>query len=224
MIRVRFAWRVAKTRAPFSDRNQSTASLATSASSTQSNFGEGALFQVTALRSSNALEMIGPDVARLRWKITRYQFEPDWGPPARSRIAATIYAASLPVGGQSSQTRDDQLDSLARSVYTPNRQEARTARRPSMDDAGRLRALCSDPGLRAIERVLSMASETGDALGQKCIAGLAVCTGMWSGPRHSGAFLTRSAGSAGFCSNCRWPMSPPRSWTSFMKLILEGGL
>lgn len=72
----------------------------------------GALFQVAS--QFNALEMVGPDVAP-EDGVTRYQYDRTQGPAcAMAAAPALIYRNFFaPVGGESGQTRDRQLDGLA---------------------------------------------------------------------------------------------------------------
>lgn len=72
----------------------------------------GALFQVAS--QFNMLEMVGPSVTPEQG-VTRYSGDPTQGPAcAMAAGAATIYRNYLvPVGDQTGQTRDRQLDGLA---------------------------------------------------------------------------------------------------------------
>ena len=206
--------------APSSDRNRlATVTGDVGKLHTQPEFG-GALFQVAS--QFNALEMVGPDVTP-EMGVTRYQFDRTQGPAcAIAAGAATVYRNYfVPVGGQSGQTRDVQLDGLA----------SLGARLASMtglpvDRLWAMRngyALCSRYGLEAIGRVLSSASQTDlDALRSE------VCVGLhWD--VEVTALGTREPSSPGplvsqaFCSALPVAYSelPAGSWTSFARLVLE---
>jgi hypothetical protein len=122
----------------------------------------GALFQVAS--QFNLLEMTSPDVTP-EDGVSRYERDPTQGPAcAIAAGAATVYRNYLvPVGGQSGQTRDRQLDgladlgaALAGAIGTP------VSTLLTMRNGY---ALCSEHGLDLVGRHLRMLDEPGrDAL------------------------------------------------------------
>jgi hypothetical protein len=117
---------------------------------------QGALFQVAS--QFNLLEMTSPSV-RPEDGVARYAGDPTQGPAgAIAAGAATIYRNyCVPVGNQTGQTGDHQLDALA----TMGDVLAAELARP-VTDLWTIRngyALCTEPGLDAIAGLLEQAPD-----------------------------------------------------------------
>jgi hypothetical protein len=99
----------------------------------------GALFQVAS--QFNLLEMVGPDRTP-EDGVTIYRHDRTQGPAcAMAAGAATIYRNYFAaVGGQSGQTRERQLDTLA-DLGIALSERLHNAGRRTLDDEERLRAL-----------------------------------------------------------------------------------
>ncbi|MGJ5207221.1 hypothetical protein [Bradyrhizobium sp. HKCCYLR20261] len=175
----------------------------------------GALFQVAS--QFNLLEMVGPH-ATPEDGVTIYQSDPTQGPAcAIAAGAATIYRNYFaPVGKQSGQTRDRQLDALA------DLGAALRSRLPR--DTGELwamtngYALCTRSGLDTITALLAASSpEEIDALrGHLRI-------GIHSDVELTDAIEPMSTVSQAFCSALpvAYCSAAPRYWESFARLVLE---
>jgi hypothetical protein len=175
----------------------------------------GALFQVAS--QFNLLEMIGPHRTP-EDGVTAYEFDPTQGPAcAIAAAAGTIYRNYfVPVGDQSGQTRDRQLDALADLGSELKK------RLPS--EAGELwsmingYALCTRAGLSAIDALLdgSTPDEIDELRGHLRI-------GLHQDVEVTDADDPLPVVSQVFCSALPVAYSAigPRHWARFARLILE---
>ncbi|WP_315804248.1 hypothetical protein [Bradyrhizobium sp. SZCCHNS3002] len=174
----------------------------------------GALFQVAS--QFNLLEMIGPH-ATPEDGVTIYQHDPTQGPAcAIAAGAATIYRNYFaPVGGESGQTRDRQLDALADVGAALKSRLSRGGELWAMTNGY---ALCTRTGLETITAILDASDgDEIDALRGHLRIGL-----------HSDVELTdvgepRPTVSQAFCSALpvAYCSPAPRYWQTFARLILE---
>ncbi|MEB3032078.1 hypothetical protein [[Mycobacterium] nativiensis] len=176
----------------------------------------GALFQVAS--QFNVLEMVSEHVTPEQG-VTGYAYDRTQGPAcAMAAGAATIYRNYLvPVGGQTGQTRDRQLDALAPLGAALSAE----LHRP-VSDLWSMRngyALCSTDGLTAMTDLLAGAD---DGLRDRLRGQLAI--GL-----HRNVQVTDVVGEPGryvsqaFCSALPVSYShlPPRDWELFARLVLE---
>lgn len=175
---------------------------------------EGALFQVAS--QFNLLEMTGPDVTP-EHGVTRYVSDRTQGPAcAVAAGAATIYRNYFaPVGDESGQTHDRQIDALA------DVGDALAAKldRP-VSELWTMRngyALCTRDGLRAIDELLADGTEEErDELRGRLAIGL-----------HRHVQVTdareRRRVSQAFCSALpvAYGEGSPAEWEAFARLVLE---
>ncbi len=174
----------------------------------------GALFQVAS--QFNLLEMIGPH-ATPEDGVTIYQHDLTQGPAcAIAAGAATIYRNYFaPVGGQSGQTRERQIDALADVEAALKRRLPRGGELWAMTNGY---ALCTRTGLDSITAILNASDDDEiDALRGQLRIGL-----------HSDVELTdadepRPTVSQAFCSALpvAYCSPAPRYWESFARLVLE---
>ncbi|WP_257165331.1 hypothetical protein [Bradyrhizobium sp. SRS-191] len=175
----------------------------------------GALFQVAS--QFNLLEMIGPH-ATPEDGVTIYQSDPTQGPAcAIAAGAATIYRNYfVPVGEETGQTCDRQLDALADlGAALRSRLPGNTGELWAMTNGY---ALCTRNGLDTVAALLGVSSpEEIDALRGHLRIGI-----------HSDVELTDATEpmptvSQAFCSALpvAYGSPAPRYWESFARLILE---
>ena len=175
---------------------------------------EGALFQVAS--QFNLLEMTGPNVTP-EDGVTRYVTDRTQGPAcAVAAGAATIYRNYFaPVGGESGQTRDRQIDALAHVGEALSA----TLDRP-VSELWSMRngyALCTSDGLRAITDLLRHGTdEERDDLRGRLAIGL---------HRHVEVTDVREPRrvSQAFCSALpvAYGEGRPAEWEAFARLVLE---
>jgi hypothetical protein len=177
---------------------------------------EGALFQVAS--QFNLLEMTGPGITP-EDGVTRYAGDHTQGPAcAIAAGAATIYRNYFaPVGGESGQTRELQLDALADVGEALS-----TKLGQPVSELWQMRngyALCTREGLDAITRLLE---EGDDGLRDELRARLAI--GLH---RHVEVTDVRDSArryvSQAFCSALpvAYGSGPSTGWEAFARLVLE---
>lgn len=175
-----------------------------------------ALFQLAS--QFNMLEMVSPEVTP-EHGVTRYEHDGTQGPGcAIAAGAATIYRNYfVPVGDNTGQTRDRQLDGLA----DLGRALSEALGRPVRDlwDMRNGYALCSQGGLNAIAGHLAkLDPDQTDALRGRLHIGV-----------HSDVAVTDAEGerrppvSQAFCSALpvAYTHVPPTHWAAFASLVLE---
>lgn len=170
-----------------------------------------ALFQVAS--QFNLLEMPGPDVSP-EDGVTGYQNDRTQGPAcAIAAGAATIYRNYLvPVQGGIGQTRERQIDCLADMGQALGNEDGQ------LWEMRNGYALCSQPGLAAIDKAIeAMSPEQLDQLRGLLRIGL-----------HWGVEVTEAPApgqrvSQAFCSALPVAYSdlPPQKWRRFATLVLE---
>lgn len=175
---------------------------------------EGALFQVAS--QFNVLEMTGPRITP-EHGVTRYADDPTQGPAcAIAAGAATIYRNYFaPVGDQTGQTRDRQLDALAEV----GRALSAKLGLP-VDELWSMQngyALCTPRGLAVIADVLSDDAERDEVRRQLAI-GLHRRVQVTDVRQETRRFVSQA-----FCSAL--PVSYggglPSNWEAFGRLVLE---
>lgn len=176
----------------------------------------GALFQVAS--QFNVLEMVSEHVTPEQG-VSGYAYDATQGPAcAMAAGAATIYRNYLvPIGGQTGQTRDRQLDALASLGAALSAELSRP-----VSDLWTMRngyALCSEDGLTAITDLLA-AADAGlrDRLRGQLAIGLhrnVQVTDVIGGP---GRYVSQA-----FCSALpvRYSHLPAPDWELFARLVLE---
>lgn len=176
----------------------------------------GALFQVAS--QFNMLEMVSPKVTP-EHGVTRYENDGTQGPGcAIAAGAATIYRNYfVPLGDNTGQTSDRQLDGLA---TLGGALSAALGQRVSvLWDMRNGYALCSQYGLDAIaEHLATLNPDQTDALRARLYIGV-----------HSDVEVTDTDGkhrprvSQAFCSALpvAYTGVPPSHWKAFAKLVLE---
>ena len=176
----------------------------------------GALFQVAS--QFNLLEMVSPGVTP-EDGVARYEHDRTQGPAcAIAAGAATIYRNYFaPVGDSEGQTKDRQIDGLADLGEALSASLDRPVEALWQMKNGY--ALCSDPGLAAINKHLGTASpEQLDTLRGK------LCIGMhWDVEVTDTNEKLRQTVSQAFCS--AMPVAytdiPSDQWKPFASLVLE---
>jgi hypothetical protein len=176
----------------------------------------GAVFQVAS--QFNLLEMVAPTVTP-EDGVTRYQYDQTQGPAcAIAAGAATIYRNYFAqVSGQSGQTRERQLDGLAKVG-----QSLSGALEQPVGALWKMQngyALCSQAGLQAISKHIGNLEQRGlDSLrGELCI-------GMhWDVEVTDCPGENRPSVSQAFCSALPVAYSsvPAQFWEAFARLVLE---
>lgn len=176
----------------------------------------GALFQVAS--QFNLLEMTGPSVSP-EDGVTRYMHDRTQGPAcAIAAGAATIYRNYLvPIGRDSGQTRQRQLDTLAPLGAVLSA----TLRQPvhSLWTMRNGYALCTPDGLAAIGELLLGADEvTRDELRSQLCIGLHQDVEVTDADSSQPQFVTQA-----FCSALpvAYTTIPPAIWKPFASLVLE---
>jgi hypothetical protein len=176
---------------------------------------EGALFQVPS--QFNLLEMAGPSVTS-EDGVTRYAGDQTQGPAcAIAAGAATIYRNYFaPVGGESGQTRERQLDGLARVGVALSAKLGRP-----VSDLWKMRngyALCTGEGLEVITGLLDEGTNElrDDLRGQLAI-------GLHRDVQVTDVRDGRRLVSQAFCSALpvAYGDGPRSMWESFARLVLE---
>lgn len=176
----------------------------------------GALFQVAS--QFNMLEMVSPAVTPEQG-VTRYEHDGTQGPGcAIAAGAATIYRNYfLPVGDNTGQTSDRQLDGLADLGVALSEALGRPVR--ELWDMRNGYALCSQGGLNAIAGHLArLDPDQTDALRARLRIGV-----------HSDVEVTDADGghrprvSQAFCSALpvAYTRVPPTHWAAFASLVLD---
>lgn len=176
----------------------------------------GALFQVAS--QFNMLEMVAPDVTP-EDGVTRYQFDRTQGPAcAIAAGAATIYRNYfVSVGGGIGQTASHQLDGLAdlgRSLS--ERLDTPVSSLWSMQNGY---ALCTEPGLAAVGRLLAGADEQEiDPLRAALRIGLHHDVEVTDRGHETPTIVSQA-----FCSALPVAYSriSPAAWAGFATLVLE---
>lgn len=175
-----------------------------------------ALFQVAS--QFNLLEMTGPSVSPEEG-VTRYMHDRTQGPAcAIAAGAATIYRNYLvPMGSESGQTRQRQLDALA-----PLGEALSAALRRPVHSLWTMRngyALCTPDGLAAIGELLGRVDDVArDALRSKLCIGLHHDVEVTDVEAHESQFVTQA-----FCSALpvAYTTIAPAIWKPFASLVLE---
>lgn len=176
----------------------------------------GALFQVAS--QFNLLEMTGPSVSPEEG-VTRYLHDRTQGPAcAIAAGAATIYRNYLvPMGSESGQTRQRQIDALA-----PLGEVLSAALRRPVSSLWTMRngyALCTLDGLVAIGELLSRADDgTRDALRSRLFIGLHHDVEVTDVDSSEPQLVTQA-----FCSALpvAYTTIAPAIWKPFASLVLE---
>lgn len=176
----------------------------------------GSLFQVAS--QFNLLEMSGPSVSPEEG-VTRYMHDRTQGPAcAIAAGAATIYRNYLvPIGNESGQTRQRQLDALA-----PLGEALSAALRLPVRSLWTMRngyALCTPDGLAAIGDMLERADEdTRDRLRSRLCIGLHHDVEITDADPPQPQFVTQA-----FCSALPVAYTTIASvvWKPFASLVLE---
>lgn len=176
----------------------------------------GAMFQVAS--QFNLLEMTGPSVSPEEG-VTRYMHDRTQGPAcAIAAGAATIYRNYLvPIGSESGQTRQRQLDALV-----PLGEALSAALRRPVRSLWSMRngyALCTPEGLAAIGELLGRADEaTRDGLRSRLCIGLHHDVEVTDAEPAVPQFVTQA-----FCSALpvAYTTIAPAIWKPFASLVLE---